>query len=83
MTASTAIADVTRAISHLLSVAPEHVTPDSVLSDLVTESFVLVELVIDLQEQFGVRFEHADLERLHTVADLAELVAARSAEGPR
>ena len=49
------------------------------MTELITDSFVLVELVIDLQEEFGVRFEQDDVQRIRTVADLADLVAVRSA----
>jgi acyl carrier protein len=38
----------------------------------------MVEVVIDLQEEFGVRLDQAELKRLKTVADLTGLVAAKA-----
>lgn len=50
---------------------------DVELTDLVNNSFLLVELVIELQEEFGVRFEQADMNGVRTVGDLVGLVAGR------
>jgi acyl carrier protein len=52
---------------------------ERLLADVVTESFAMVEVVIDLQEEFGVRLEQAELKRLRTVADLTTLVVAKAA----
>lgn len=56
----------------------EKVADATVLTDLVQESFVLVEMVIDLQETFSVRFGQEDLARVRTVGDLIGLIASRS-----
>lgn len=48
------------------------------LTDLVQESFVLVEMVIDLQETFGARFGQEDLSKVSTVGDLIDLVRNRA-----
>ena len=48
------------------------------LIDLVTDSFLLVEMVIELQEEFGVRFVQEDLNHVKTVFDLTELFAAQA-----
>jgi len=47
------------------------------LVELVQESFVLVELVIELQETFSVRFGQEDLSAVRTVGDLIDLVLDR------
>ena len=46
---------------------------DILLSDLVAESFALVEMVIELQEEFGVRFVQDDLKNVKTLGDLTAL----------
>ncbi len=46
------------------------------LTDLVTDSFLLVEMVIELQEEFGVRLVQEDLNHVKTVADLTKLFTA-------
>lgn len=66
-------------IAATLSLPITRLADDRLLADVVTESFALVEVVIDLQEEFGVRLEQAELKRLRTVADLTTLVVAKAA----
>ena len=47
---------------------------DALLTDLVTQSFMLVEMVIELQEEFRVRFGQEELKQVRTVADLLDLM---------
>ena len=51
---------------------------DAVLTGLVVESFLLIEMVIELQEEFGVRLVQEDLRDVKTVGDLVNLFASRS-----
>lgn len=67
-------------IAEVLGQAPDRIADDAVLTDLVTSSFVLVETVIELQEEFGVRFQQADLVDIVTVGQLLDLVAGRMPE---
>lgn len=71
--------DVAGKIAGLLNVPADRVHGDTPLADLVTDSFVLVELVIDMQEEYGVRFQQSDVAQVRTVDDLAALVALRRA----
>ena len=48
------------------------------LTSLVVESFVLIEMVIELQEEFGVRLVQDDLRDVKTVGDLTSLIASRA-----
>lgn len=57
------------------------VSLDTELAHLAADSFVLVELVLELQDEFRVQFDHDDVQRLRTVGDVVDLVEARSA-GP-
>ena len=50
---------------------------DAELASLVNSSFVLVELVIELQEEFDVRFNQADMNEVTTVHDLIKLIENR------
>ena len=50
---------------------------DAELASLVNSSFVLVELVIELQVEFDVRFNQADMNEVTTVRDLIELIENR------
>ena len=65
-------------ISTFLRLSPGKATDGAVLTDLVTESFVLVQLVIDLQEEFGIRLSGEDLREVRTVGDLITTVTSRA-----
>ncbi len=67
-------------IAEVLGTVPAKIDDDDVLTDLVTSSFVLVETVIELQEEFGVRFQQADLAHVVTVGELLDLVVDRMAK---
>ena len=47
------------------------------LTDLVAESFALVETVITLQEELGIRLTQEDLRGVETVADLVGVCSER------
>jgi acyl carrier protein len=51
---------------------------ESALTDLVAQSLVLVEMVIELQEEFGVRLVQEDLKDVKTVGDLTRLFETRA-----
>jgi acyl carrier protein len=46
------------------------------LSDVVAESFLVVQLVIELQEALGVRITAEDLRGVTTVGDLVDVFVA-------
>ena len=64
-------------IASVLNQSPERVRDDVALSDLAVESLTLVELAIDLQEDFHVRFGHEELAGVQTVGDLVALVVGK------
>lgn len=70
---------VRKKIAEILGHKPEKVVDDAVLTDLVNNSFLLVETVIELQEEFDIRFQQADLTNLTSVGQLLDLAAARMA----
>ena len=61
-------------IATFLNQPPAAISDDAILTSLVPESFLLVELVIELQEEFGVRLMQDDLKDVKTVNDLATVV---------
>ena len=69
---------VRRRIAEILRQPLEKVADATELIDLVAESFVLVEMAIELQEEFHVRLRQEDLNGVRTVADLTRLVASRA-----
>lgn len=60
--------------SSFLKVPLERLGDDVPLVDLVSESFVLVQLVIELQEEFPVRLVQEDLRDVKTVGDLVRTI---------
>ncbi len=69
--------DIRRRMAGILEVPEGRVTPDAVLTDLVSDSFRLVEMAIELQEHYGVLFGQEDMKDLRTVGHLAALVSSR------
>ena len=67
-------------IAEILGHTSENVLNDAVLTDLVNSSFLLVEMVIELQEEFDVRFQQADMNEVATVGQLLDLVDSRMTE---
>ena len=66
---------IREAIARFLKKPIDKAADGTPLADLVQESFVLVEMVIELQESFHVRFGQAELHDVRTVGDLIDLVA--------
>jgi acyl carrier protein len=57
-------------IAEQLSVSEEEVTPDaSFIEDLNADSLEMVDLIISLEEEFGVQVSDEDAEKIKTVKD--------------
>jgi acyl carrier protein len=72
------IEHVYRRIAEVLGVPQSRVRPEAALTDLVSDSYRLVELAIELQDDYDVIFSQADLGGVDTVQDLAGLVRSRA-----
>lgn len=68
---------ITAKIAQLVRRPIEDIRQDRQLRELVQDSFMLVEIVVDLEEEFGVHLTHDDFAKIITVRDLLELVAGR------
>ncbi|MFN2505482.1 MAG: acyl carrier protein [Acidimicrobiales bacterium] len=73
-----AVEDICRRIAEVLGVPEPRVRPEVALTDLVSDSYRLVELAIELQDDYDVIFSQADLVGVDTVGDLAGLVRSRA-----
>ena len=62
-----------------LDIAPEDIETDAPLADYGVDSFLLLELIVALEEVFEVKFEQSDItaEVLKSVASLAALVKSK------
>lgn len=72
------IGEVKDQMAQLLKLAPEALADDALLTDLVSESFLLVDVVMDLQDSLGILLATDDLRGLRTVGDLARLLETRA-----
>lgn len=60
--------------------SPEEVRPESrLIEDLGLSSLMVVNLVIDLENEFGIIVNEQDFDHLETVADLKRLVERKRA----
>jgi acyl carrier protein len=64
-------------IASLLKQPISKLSDETLLTDLVVESFALIEMVIELQEEFKVRLVQDDLKNVKTVTDLTDLIESR------
>ena len=69
--------EVSQRIARVLGVPGSKVKPDVTLTDLVSDSYRLVELAIELQDDYDLVFTQADLSAVTTVGELVELVRSR------
>ena len=62
-----------------LDIEPESIESDSPLSDYGVDSFLLLELIVAIEEVYGVKFEQSDItaEVLESVSSLRALVESK------
>ena len=70
--------EVGQRIAQVLGVPASRVKPEVVLTDLVSDSYRLVEMAIELQDDYEVVFTQADLSEVTTVRELVQLVRSRA-----
>ena len=68
-------------IAKELSVSEEEVTPEaSFIDDLNADSLDLVELIMALEEEFGVKISDEEADKIKTVKDAMEYVQEHAGE---
>ena len=69
-------------IAEQLGIYAEEVKPQSNLQDdLNADSLDLFELVVSLEEEYGIEIPSGDLEKVETVNDIVEYLEAKGLEG--
>ncbi|HLI50202.1 MAG TPA: acyl carrier protein [Thermomicrobiaceae bacterium] len=69
-------------VAEQLGVDPEKVTPDAeFVQDLNADSLDLVELIMQLEEEFGVEISDEEAENIVTVNDAMEFIQEHQAAG--
>jgi acyl carrier protein len=71
------MADVKARMAAFLRLSEDKLADDAVLTDLVTESFILVEMVMELQHELGIRLAQDDLKPVRTVGDLVRVIESK------
>ena len=62
----------------VLSVEPDQVTPEAKFAeDLDADSLDLVELVMELEEEFDITVEEEELQDLPTIGDAFKLISSK------
>ena len=75
---STVQPKVKEVIVEQLGVDPERVRPEaSFIDDLGADSLDIVELVMAMEEEFGIEIPDEDAEKLKTVGDVASYLQAK------
>lgn len=64
-----------------LDIDPQEIETEEALSEYGVDSFLLLELIVAMEEMFEVQFEQADItaEALRSVATLTELIRQKQA----
>ena len=65
-------------IAAVLNVPESRLTPGTTLQDLAADSFLLVEMIVDLQEEFDAAFTQASLREVGNLGELVDLLRATS-----
>ena len=69
-------------IAEQLGIDAEEVKPQSNMQDdLNADSLDLFELVVSLEEEYGIEIPSGDLEKVETVNDIVEYLEAKGLEG--
>jgi acyl carrier protein len=76
-----AVSRVKAIIAEQLGVKPEEVTPEaSFVEDLGADSLDTVELVMALEEEFGIEIPDEDAEKMTTVGDAVKYIEDKIAK---
>lgn len=59
-----------KTIASILKIPVEKVKDDCALVDLISDSFALVDMVVELQEEYGARLTQEHLKDVRTVNEL-------------
>jgi acyl carrier protein len=70
---------VRRILAEKLRIDPSKVKPESLLvEDLGADSLDVVEVVMKLEEEFGISIPDSDVEGIRTVADVVEYIRTKT-----
>lgn len=68
-------------LSKLLSIDKADITADSsLINDLGADSLDIVQMLMELEKEFGMVFDDDEIRKIKTVGDVAALIEAKTAK---
>lgn len=77
------IDEIKKKIATLTKLPIDSISDDKEISELVSDSFMLVELFLSIQEQFQIELDQEDLEKVITVHQLLTLIQEKLAQADK
>lgn len=77
------IDEIKKKIATLTKLPIDSISDDKEISELVSDSFMLVELFLSIQEQFQIELDQEDLEHVNTVHQLLILIQEKLAQADK
>lgn len=71
--------DINTLLARLLKIDASRVVDTAQLTDLVSDSFILIETVVELQEEIGISLVQEDLDGVKTVGQLVDVCLSKLA----
>ncbi len=66
---------LSKMLAEQLGIAPEKITPEAeIIKDLGADSLDVVELMMSLEDEYGVTLPESDVEKIKTVQDVVEML---------
>jgi acyl carrier protein len=66
--------DIKQQLAEFTKIPLARIDDDAAITDLVSDSFMLVEMLLIMQDQFCIELEQEDLGEVVTVAQLVDLI---------
>ena len=63
-------------VAHELDIDKKLITEQSTLQDLGADSLDIVEIIMSLEEQFGMEIKDEDAEKMKTIKDIVDYIQA-------
>ncbi|HEV2916276.1 MAG TPA: acyl carrier protein [Candidatus Babeliales bacterium] len=64
-------------VAEKLSIDKSTITPESTLQDLGADSLDMVEIIMQIEEEFGIQINDEEAEKLNTMAEVVDYVHER------
>jgi acyl carrier protein len=69
--------EIKQLVSNLASLPVDALDDDELLTDLLVDSFAIIDLSIAIQDELNILFVQQDLVQIRTVSDLVSLIKSK------